>query len=100
VKGDPRHGLHKLLPNVRTAWPWVGIGLGATTLALGSSHTVLDHDELASAAVLPLAVAVTTGIPAVVLGIVGLASERAADVGGAVACRGRNITEQLKTMPE
>ncbi|NVB77625.1 MAG: hypothetical protein HOV81_04455 [Kofleriaceae bacterium] len=81
-------GYDKLLPNVRTVWPWVGIGLGATTIALGTTHAVLNRDELASAAVVPLAVAVTTGVPEVVLGIVGLASERAPISGAAVACRG------------
>lgn len=81
-------GYDKLLPNVRTAWPWIGVGLGATTIALGGTHAVLNRDELASVAVVPLAVAVTTGVPALVLGIVGLASERAPPVGGAVACRG------------
>ena len=85
-------GQDKLFPNVRTVWPWIGIGLGTTTIALGGTHAVLNRGELASTAVVPLAVAVATGVPALVLGIVGLASDHAPAVGSAVACRGARCT--------
>jgi len=76
-------------------WLYAGIGLGVTTLAVGTTHAVINRDDLASKAIVPGIIGVAVGVPAIVSGVIGL--RRAPVVptpitvpgGGGVAISGR-----------
>jgi len=76
-------------------WLWAGIGLGAATLALGTTHAVLNRDELATEAAVPGIVGLVLGAPAMVIGAIGLTQWKVAPTamsvpgGGGVAISGR-----------
>jgi hypothetical protein len=81
------------------AWAWAGVGFGATLLAIGGTHAVLNRHELASDAIVPLAIALPTGGASLVLGIIGLTTRRGTEVptGGVIACEGARCRAGIPT---
>jgi hypothetical protein len=92
-------GPRRLLPNVRKPWAWVGVGLGTTLLAIGTTHAILNRHELASDAIVPLSIGVPTGGAALAVGIWGLAGggEHDATATSAIACHGKRCRPGIPT---
>ncbi len=85
-------GPRKLARATNKVWSWAGVAIGATLLAIGGTHALLNRDELDSDAIAPAAIALPTGAAALTAGLLGVATPHAdmiAPMSGAmITCHG------------